>query len=519
MASQAEAITLGPFAGGLNNQADPSAIADTDLAECVNLELDIQGTSLAARPPLVGLAGPSTSTRLLAIGNAVFGTDSYVILANSSGVWAYKLSDGSYTTITSTAVNPTCAIQYDNKVWIVARPGSAVNGGSWSPTVAFAANANMPKGGAAAIYKERMWIVPGQFATTNDSRLYFSNIADPSSWNTATDFFDVSPGDGQKLMDLVVVNNNLTMFKNDSTYVLTYSTAPTDGTIIKANNNIGATRQHCMVTHENSIYVLHEGKVYKIDNYNFVDVSIKVPFKPTVLTPGTYTEEMHLSKVGNRLVVRYFDKTYAYGIKTNSWSEWRVGHTDLNAIGPIVEHPNINATQPYLMYVAGQSVSTRTFITSIWDGHTDNRVEKTVASPVAMSCYVKTKNYDFGLGYQYKKLKYWGADILTTKNVVGIASPITFGVSVTWADVGIYEWNSLGSWASPLITNPDVTTNVTAIAGSLRRFMKFLKALRFRQVNFTVQMVTDGSLSDGPCRLYTITIFAMPKQHTSKQVS
>lgn len=519
MASSAEAITLGPFVGGLNTQADPSAISDTDLAECINLELDIQGTSLTARPPLVGLAGPSTSTRLLAIGNAVFGTDSYVILANASGVWAYKLSDGSFTSITNNASNPTCAIQYDNKVWIIARPGSSANGGSWTPSGTFTVISGMPKGGAAVIYKERMWIAPGQFATTNDSRLYFSNIADPATWTTATDFFDLSPGDGQKLIDLVVVNNNLTLFKNDSTYVLTYSTAPTDGTIIKANNNIGATRQHCMQTHENSIYVLHEGNVYKIDNYNFVNISTKVPFNPTVLTPGTYTEEMHLSKIGNRLIVRFFDKTYSYGLKTNSWSEWRTENSDLNALGPIVEHPNINATQPFLMYVAGQSISTRTFITSIWDGHTSSRVERTVSTPVAVKCRIKTKNYDFGLGYQFKKLKYWGADILTTKDVVGTASPITFGVSVTWSDVAIYEWNNLGSWASPLITNPDIVTEVVAIAGSLRRFMKFLKALRFRQVNFAVDMTTDGSLSDGPCRLYTLTIFAVPKQHTSKQVS
>jgi hypothetical protein len=519
MASSAQPITLGPFTGGLNTQADPSAIADTDLAECINLELDNQGTALAARPPLVGLEGPVTTTKVTAIGNAVFGSESYVILANATGVWAYKLSDGSFTTITSTAINPTCAIQYNGFVWIIARPGSAVNGGKWAPTSAFATVSGMPKGGAAVIYKERMWIAPGQYATSLDSRLYFSNIASPDSWTTSTDYFDISPGDGQKLMDLVVLNNNLAIFKSDSTYVLTYSTAPTDGTVVKANNTIGTTRQFCMQTYENSVYVLHEGKVYKMDNYNFVEISNKVPFNPTVLTPGTYTEEMHLSKVGDRLIVRFFDKTYAYGLKTNSWSEWQTKSPLMDALGPIVEHPNILSTQPYLMYVAGQSINDRNFITSIWDGHTSDRVESTTSLPTSMTCKIKTKNYDFGLGYQYKKLKYWGADILTTRTVIGTASPITFGISVTWADVGIYTWDELGSWASPLITNPDIATNVEAVAGSLRRFIKFLKALRFRQVNFTVEMETNGSTLDGPCRLYTVTIFATPKQFTSKQVS
>jgi hypothetical protein len=320
-------------------------------------------------------------------------------------------------------------------------------------------------------------------------------------------------------MDLVVLNNNLAIFKSDSTYVLTYSTAPTDGTVVKANNTIGTTRQFCMQTYENSVYVLHEGKVYKMDNYNFVEISNKVPFNPTVLTPGTYTEEMHLSKVGDRLIVRFFDKTYAYGLKTNSWSEWQTKSPLMDALGPIVEHPNILSTQPYLMYVAGQSINDRNFITSIWDGHTSDRVESTTSLPTSMTCKIKTKNYDFGLGYQYKKLKYWGADILTTRTVIGTASPITFGISVTWADVGIYTWDELGSWASPLITNPDIATNVEAVAGSLRRFIKFLKALRFRQVNFTVEMETNGSTLDGPCRLYTVTIFATPKQFTSKQVS
>lgn len=515
----AKALVIGPFSGGLNNVSDPSAIADNELAECINMELDLNG-SLAARPPFVASAGPGAS-HVRAIGNAIFGTESYIIFANSAGVWAQKLSDLSFTLITATACNPLCCVQYADKVWIVASPGASANGGGWSPTVAFSASATMPKGGACIIYKERMWICPGYFATTNSSRLFYSPIADPGgTWAVSTDFFDVVPGDGQRLMDLAIYNNNLIIFKEDSTHALSYDTSPADAIMLKINPTTGISRHYCLVSYERNIYVLHEGKVYEINNYNWADISSKVFFTATSLTPGTFTEDMCMSLVGDRLVVRHFENTWVYGLKTKTWSQWTSADSSLNSLGPFVEHPNVLSSLPFKIYRAGISLTSPTHIVTLKELHDSTTVEKnSSAASVDINCSVTTKNYDFGVGYTYKKLAYWGIDVLTTQQIIGTASPITFGLTVLWGDLSLNTWDSLGSWASPLTINPDVTTTVAGVQGTTRRFIKNLKGLRFRLVKFKVQLKTGGSTVDGPARLYTITAFATAKEYVSKSVS
>jgi hypothetical protein len=514
------AILLGPFAGGANTASDPSAIEDNELAECVNLELDLNG-SLVARPPYVASAGPSGNTvGMRAIGNAVFGTDSYIIFSNANGVWAFRLSDLTWTTITTSNLNATACVQYADKVWIVARPGTSGSGGSWSPTSSFAASASMPKGGACVIYKERMWIAPGYDSTTNSSRLYFSNIANPATWSTTTDFYDVGAGDGQKLIDLTVYNNNLVAFKEDSTYTLAYDTSPSDAILIKINNNIGTSRQFCMVNYERSIFVLHGDKLYEIVNYNFSQVNVKFVFSAAQITPGTFTEDMFISLMANRIVVRYFENFYVYNLDTSSWSQWNSSHVDLQNIGPIVEHPNVRSALAQRIFRAGCNKSSLSHIISIKESHDNLTIEKSLAgTSVLVSCHATTKNYDFGVGYMYKRMNFWGVDVITSKAIIGTATPIVFGDIVTWGSLSTLSWNSLGSWINPTTLDPSVTTTVSETSGSLRRFVKFLRGLRFRQIKFKVQMSTDGSLLDGPCRLYTMTVFASSKQHVSKSVS
>lgn len=513
-------IILGPFTGGANTASDPSAIGDNELSECINLELDLNG-SLAARPPYVASATPSGNTvGLRAIGNAVFGTESYVIFSNSAGVWALRLSDSAWLSITSTNVDATTCVQYADKVWIVARPGTSGNGGSWSPTSSFSAVSAMPKGGACVIYKERMWITPGYDSTSNSSRLYFSNIANPGAWTTSTDYFDVAPGDGQKLIDLAVYSNNLIIFKEDSTYTLAYDTSPADAIMIKINSTIGASRQFCVVLYERSIFVLHGDKLYEIVNYNFSQVNTKFYFTATQKTPGTFTEDICVSLLAQRLVVRYFENTYVYGLLTQTWSQWISADTSLQNIGPIVEQPNVRSTLTKRIFRAGCNKSTQAHIISIKESHDSTTLEKNSSGTnVNIACRATTKIYDFGVGYVYKKMNFWGVEVITSKSITGTATPIVFGDVVTWGSLTTTSWDTLGSWASPLTIDPSISTTVGATVGSLRRFIKFLKGLRFRQIKFKVEMTTDGSTLDGPCRLYTITVFAASRQHVSKSVS
>jgi hypothetical protein len=52
--------------------------------------------------------------------------------------------------------------QFDGKAWMTAPFGSSQNGGYWTPTGGFVADANMPKGDVLVAYKFRLFVAGGQ---------------------------------------------------------------------------------------------------------------------------------------------------------------------------------------------------------------------------------------------------------------------------------------------------------------------------------------------------------------------
>src|SRR5258708_4511170 len=129
-------LRLGPFIGGLNLGSDPTAIADAELVECRNLELDIDG-SLVSRPPMQEVDGhPSFTTRINALCEAIFSGNHYLIGSNVNGV--FQFLNGIWTLITST-FEATAAVQYADKVYLIPHPTAASPGGKWDPTAGFTA--------------------------------------------------------------------------------------------------------------------------------------------------------------------------------------------------------------------------------------------------------------------------------------------------------------------------------------------------------------------------------------------
>jgi hypothetical protein len=685
MPSTGQDLRLGPFIGGLNTLSDPSAIADAELADCVNLELDIDG-SLVCRPPIQEvLTNTSFAERILLLGVAQISGNTYLIGSNSGGVY-YWISNA-WTLITNT-FQATCMVQYADKAWLIAKPGSANPGGSWDGAV-FTAISAIPKGSAAAIHKERLYVVPGASATSNSSRLTFSTPADFTTW-PGTNFIDVKPGDGQQLIDLTVYQNNILLFKQDSTYLLAYDTNPSLAIVTPISTTLGATKAHCVANFENSVFVYHEGEIYEIINLDFNRINTKIPFTydPAVPTSGgSYTEDVFLSIFGDRLLVRYFNRVYVYGLKTRTWSRWQSQNEHLHYFGPLVAYPSnvvvavndqyyagscinvqknlvrlndgydsvvneaiarrinlilnpsfetnltgytpggfVNSptitqdtthvesgtkamkiawpvdTLPQVSYtIAGLTVGAtyvaqlRAFIPSangehirifssagsvigeassevdgftdvfvkfiatavtnviqIWpanaagltgseltwvdkvlcwegsvlttpfDGDSANASWTGVAhastsislanEAVVITCTALTKTYDMAVSHKFKKLFWWGADVLTSNEVIGVASPIITVFQVTWDELSAYTWDQLNTWQFPLSSPASVTTAQSPGSGVLKKFVRFLKGLRFRQINFSVIMTSSGMRTDGPARLYTITAVVSTKQ-------
>lgn len=719
-------LRIGPFIGGLNTTSDPTAIADAELVECTNLELDIDG-SLISRPPVQEVDGHASWTqRVICIGEATFNGVSYLIGSDPSGVYYSESGTGAWTLITST-FQSYVAVQYANFLYMVPEPGAANPGGKWSPSGGFTAVAAIPQGMSAAVNKERLFVVPGRDSTSDESRLKFSDAGDFETFDAAS-FIDIGQGDGTKLLDLTVFQDNLILFKNNSTYSLSYDVRPSDAIVRRISDTIGVDRQYCVLNYENQVYTFHNGWVYEIINYDFNRLNTKVPFEKDETTPSAFADEcVFLSLIGDRLICRYFNKIYIYGLRTRKWSEWDMSEDRLHYFGPIqilhgssgnsfysgscltahltvlkfidkqtstdieeVDDPtrgitdtcstvvvdgwgtadtgetwsvtstatqfakngtkalvntssldtfnlgvlDCNLLNPdYIVEFAHSVVPTgagavfsfrlrqqdannfyRARVEITTAGAVNMRLEKNVAGvmtiltgvftlgtvytanltlkirmslngstlraklwvasnpqpgawnlsvsdsdiavagdiaygiflfggttnplPVQTSfdnltageatatsrtitCTLTTKNFDMAISHQFKRLWWWGADVSTNNTVIGTATPIIVNFSVTWGQLAAYTWGDLASntWGQPLTTASSVETEVSTSTGTARRFVKFMKGLRYRQINFSLELTTDGSTADGPVRVFTLTLITETKQTVSESVS
>src|ERR1044071_2281080 len=203
----ATTLKIGPFTGGLNNVSDPSSIDDKELSLVENFDYDVNGT-LLSRPPIQveSTTGPTPGVNIDILGFYTSPAGAvYVIGATSSGL--YYRAGGSWTLIQS-GIKPVSLVQYLDKVWVVVDPTSGANGGSWSFSAGWSTVASMPKGASITVFKERLWITGGKNDSVNGSRLYFSAIADGTTWS-GSDFIDISKGDGQSLVDLYSISTHL----------------------------------------------------------------------------------------------------------------------------------------------------------------------------------------------------------------------------------------------------------------------------------------------------------------------
>lgn len=500
-------IQVGPFIGGMNLASDPSALKDNELVDCFNCGLDLDG-SLIVRPPLKNYTTgvPASTTRMRALKGVTINGNSYIIFANDTTVWAFNGS-GTWTQLV-TGIYASSATQYKEKVYIVAGASSTVTGGNWDGTT-YTNIATMPKGDACLIWQERMWIADGAFT----AKLSFSAIADPTTWNS-TDFFQVAPGDGSRLRDLIIFNNNLLLFKEESVYALSYNTKPADAIISKISNTVGASGLHCVTIYQNVIYVYHQGDIYQMVNLNFVQINNRVPFQYDASSPSGRSDNVFMCMLGQRLVIKYYNNYYVYDTLVQTWSRWYSGDADMNQFGYLVMWPQNSLPDVVDRYFGGSCLTTVGKVFQINDGYTSTDTE----TPL-ITFGVKTKDYDIGLSWKYKRLFFWGADVLTNRAVTGTVTPIVFNYSITWNDIKTTAWSTLQTWQQPTTKSLSVVTNNTAGAGTLKRFLKFNKSVRFRVANFQISLQSDGSTTDGPGRFYWFTLFLAPHETAVKAVS
>ena len=501
-------LRFGPFIGGLNTLSDPAAIDDNELVDILNMELDLDG-SLISRPA-VKLEGTQAGldSRVITIGVAFFSGQTYVIGSTDNALWYYTVASNTWTQIVSGATS-FVALQWQDKLWFIATPGSTKNSGWWTPTAGvYTEVGSMPRGYTAVIHKNRMYVTRGILDTTVlASRVVFSSSLDATTWPGGNSL-DVNSGDGQGITRLIVYNDNIVIFKQQSTYVFAFDSDPAGGSVRKISGTIGAVNRYAVGEYENQLYLFHRGYVYEMINYDFNRINQRVPFELDGTGPGTYSEFFFLQVVDERIVVRYYNNIYVFNLRTRTWSRW----TSNNYFGPFQVIPRDLSGLSENIYIAGSCIVGEKKYFSLFPKYTATTTE-------TFTCSIKTKNYDLAVGHKFKRLFWWGADMSAVNAVTGVVGPIIYSFIVTWDQLAAYTWDQLQTWDNPLNT-PVTTQTVTATNSSARRrFLKFPKSLRFRQAYFTISTTTDGTSATGPVRIFSLTGMAAEKEIVPKAVN
>lgn len=522
MATTYEEINIGPFVGGLNSLSDQTSIADTELFQVVNFELDQDG-SLVSRPPIRRASAtqiPGTAKGVKLIGYFVdSGTQAvYLIASNREGA-TYYYASGVWTLITSNFAATACT-QFRDKLYLVAPLTSANPGGTWTPAGGFVADANMPKGVAIVSNKERLWIVQGKNAPTNGSRVYVTDIVGGvPTWNG--NFITVSGGDGQNCVDLVVYNSDLIVFKQSSTWRFAFGDDPAKGYFTNLSSTIGANDTGCYVAYEQQLFVVFNNSVYDFTSYLYNKINTLVPLESDSPS-ASIVEKVAISAWADRLFVSYFDRLYVYNLRNRTWSTWTSSR--VVTFGRILPVPFQQSERPIAYMFSSQPASANgvgTYLYSIVD-----KIEAgTVGDPATsenFECMFETKNYDYQSASRWKRLRWWGADVDARSTVNVFAQPVMYYSRITWAQAKLRTWGQakLTTWGRPTEQSYVVadSVSISGITGG-KKFVKFLKSLRFRQISYKVTAMTDGIDTNAPVRVYRLTTYVKEKQSVVKKIN
>src|SRR6202008_509488 len=134
---------LGPWFGGINTNSDPTAISDNELWDCINFDIDLDG-SLTSRPPVaLSVHSNGWTDHIVCIGYATIAGVHYIIGSNNQGTYFF---DGNNWQLIKAGLQASCAVQFRDLVYIPAISIRSQSGGYWQPGSGWTPDTFMPRG-------------------------------------------------------------------------------------------------------------------------------------------------------------------------------------------------------------------------------------------------------------------------------------------------------------------------------------------------------------------------------------
>lgn len=238
------------FSGGMNTKTSPLIIKDSEAEFILNYHLDKLGALTKRLGYTTYLTQPvagKTINGLYQFNDQSAGTSEQLMVANNSGDTngvIYYNNAGTWTAAKSndTASKKTRFVSFVDYVFRVNGAdvvATSADGVTWGTTNA--PSTITPK--FASVFTDRVYLANG--ATSNRSRFWFSELPSSGSisWDTANDWVDVNPDDGDEITALENNGNRLLIFKNRSLYRWMFGQTEPDRLI-----GIGTSSQECVKT-------------------------------------------------------------------------------------------------------------------------------------------------------------------------------------------------------------------------------------------------------------------------------
>lgn len=520
-----EATKLGPFTGGLHNSSSGEFIDDKEVFELINLEVDNDG-SLVNRPEINLFSSSGFNASGCTILGVYLPNDGRKFLViyspNDNKTYIVDAVTGAKVAETPVGVNSVCCTQYANRLWVVSKVGAAANGGYFDcptpTTVTWTAVAAMPRGEAITQYKERLWIACGISATSNTSRFSFSGVGTLTDTWAGTDYVDVAPGNGQKLVSLARLGSDLILFKEHSTHRFTYSTDPRKAELNEIDATIGVPAVNCVVVYNNNtIYCLHDNAVYELFQMTFTRISGLVNMEQESDLDLFAKDQYGLTLHRDRLFVRYFTNLYVYGLKLKRWTLWQ----STRKFSKIVVIPSATIGLD-TAYAASASQSKPAEIYYFQD----IRTKTSGGTAEVFQGIVTTKTYDFDTPHSYKVHFWWGISVATSGSTFATVVVPNANRNKTWRELRTQytTWTAAQTAGEQWAGNTDVIvadTTLVTLGKYARKFYKNMRKLRFRQIYYRIvfDITGNNATQDSSIRLYDLTVFIKQKETVVKKVS
>jgi hypothetical protein len=534
---------LNNFSGGLNNFWDPSAIADTEVPFLQNLEFSPTG-ALSSRPSIfdTGATFPEASTffNILGFYVAQNGTRSAIVVSptktyiwNLASTWTEIWSHPAADFVQYQDYVIMCRINGAGAYWNAnGAPGYNAGTGLWTVTGSNTSTiATMPAGRGIELHQERLFLF-GPLDSASQSIMYWSNISgeidgfpgkDWRWWEPATNLVSVNGGDGQWITGLVAGYNDITIFRNASTFRYTFSELPEEGTIAKVQDGIGAENQYCIARYENSLFVLSADQLYLYNNGNFTSLNDqKVRFEEQAGS-GNLKIRYSVSILGSRAIVNYGGSLYVAQLKTGTWSTWK-SSTEIGRLVQLPTPANNIGEAKFAYGVSASATAAKWKMYKMLDHVHDD------SDPEAIECILRTKIYDFNSPTEWKRMYWWSADVMASNTVIAKAFPVSLSaIQTSWdamdysgpGDTEYVDWDKENdTWDNPTATASFASTTVdTGYTYKQRLSLKLDHGLRFRRVYFELYLTSDGTVNTSPAQIFSLTPMIGTKAKTSDRIT